>query len=214
MEPRALLNLEVIPKSKIIDVSRPIDGILVGTNAHANGKVRIHADDPNGFVKDNTETGLVYQPDARPNDANYTAPEPLKQPKSDNNTVGSTVRAEIRLHRLLTSMNIDLTSRGLGSELLTDSYFFYDSRNIHEGCDICFKTENVRIAYYFNETYAKFEKGQAVTNIVDVNFCQIFVPTTLKPYPKPTNGYGEIIRDDPFYCAHHKPDCSPIPFAG
>lgn len=171
LEARALLNLEVNGGS-----DQQHSGYYKNDNNwnDETWKNKI-SDDANGFVRDRNETGLVYQPDALPN----ARPEPLDQPKSNTTLVDATIKAEIRLRRLLQAQpKIGLTLYDLESTLLKGSYFLKSYQYIHGKCNICSSLAYVRVAHYFNGLTLYFDKGQTVLNLLDVDYCEEILPTT------------------------------------
>lgn len=162
-------------------------------------KPKLNGDD-NGFVRDSDQDGLVYQPVEQ----SGGPPMPLKQSKSSTTLIDATIRAEMRLRRLMASANIILEFCGLDSELLYGSEFLLSYSRTSAGCEKCYKTNNVRIAHYFNETTAPFGKNQEVSDLIDVNHCDEIVSTTPKPYidcpPKPSLWACAFGTADPYLC--------------
>lgn len=107
LEPRALLNLDVEQNTQYFS------SFLEDLD---------YDDGPNGFVFDNTGTGLVYWPEAAAGDESFDRPSPLNQSKSDKTVVDATVQSEIRLRRLLANKNIELALCDLNSNLVFESY--------------------------------------------------------------------------------------------
>lgn len=178
MESRALLNLEVHKFEYETGKKLPNSMTLKWPKKLPTGA----SYDRNGFVTDLKGDGLVYQPVEILTDP----PAPLNQLKSDNTSVAATIEAELSLHGLLAPAKIYSTFCDLYSPLLESSYFLktYSQRN--NGCDKCSRTNNLRIAVYYNENIKYFEINQAVSDLYDVDYC-VEIPgptTTFKPAPK------------------------------
>lgn len=152
---------------------------------------------PNGFVRDSKGDGLVYRPDAdtsfiapepliKPDaDTSSTAPEPLNQPKSSDGLVDATIKAQIRLNRLLMTPNkIGLTFCDVGAKLLKDSYFLKSYNKMADRCSICSQLERNRKVHYFNGDDGEiYYQGQTVEDLIDVDYCEIILPPELMVLP-------------------------------
>lgn len=141
--------------------------------------------DDNGFVRDKDNKGIVYQPDAS---ETSTPPAPLDQPKSSTNDVEATIKASIRIRRFLHLTGIEFNFCDLGSKLFAKSKFLYSLNNNNQECDKCSESNKTRTAHYFSGFQKLFYQNQEVTDLINVNYCEVLDPETVKPvtYEPPT----------------------------
>lgn len=172
MESRSLLNLKIGPL------------ILEPTHLayfEFSDATDIENDYLNGFVRDSNGDGLVYQPEAN---SSTTAPKPLKQLKSNEGVIDATIRAQIRLNRLLvTSTGTKLTFCDLSAYILKNSYFINTYNAMDKVCGYCSDLEYNRTVHYSNGDDKIFYQGQSVEDLIDVDYCIHITPPELKVLP-------------------------------
>lgn len=143
----------------------------------------------NGFVRD-SEDGLVYDPDFKFNDSEPNTefatiggswqteetvqrPEPVDQPKSEDDDYIDTVHGYLLLKRLLQGViEVEINDIYSSIDLIRSEFRIHYDR-IVAGCNICSMLDNRRLAIYRNDTSKLYQKGQSIRDTTNVSYCEI-----------------------------------------
>lgn len=161
-------------------------------NFFSNAQEQLYS---NGFQRD-SEDGLVYAPqeplsekelrnqeliniylsrtpNKRPLEPAPARPEPLNQPKSDEDECKDTVNGYLFLKRLLKGL-VDVQINDINSSHdLLDSEFRVHYDEVTAGCDVCAQLEVRRNAIYSNGTSIIYESDVPVGDLFEVKYCEI-----------------------------------------